>query len=273
MTALEHLTAVEFYLVVDSKVGVSAEELVALELVKHQEYLLQTVGGVVALAHIIGIGLEGTVAEGEGDVVAQHHHLVLGHQAEVALEPGHLLVGELAGLVVGTASVVDDIVDAHIVHVAAVEGVVGGSPCLFPLALEESLAVLVVVADDRERAHAGRAEHGAHLALQLLVVATIVLHVVAHAERIDGHIVGQRGEGLLDVGHGLVGETVYVALAHGVVVGALEIGAIGIGHLRVADDDELVAFLLALGHTGELEVITLHAVYYLPVEAGGIVGG
>ena len=47
-----------------------------------------------------------------------------------------------------------NVVEAHIVFVATVERIVGGSPALFPFPAVEGVAVLVVVAYDGEQAHA-----------------------------------------------------------------------------------------------------------------------
>ena len=237
MAVLEDVASVEVYLVVDSEVSMTAEELIAFELAQEVHQALKAVRGVVAIADAVGVRGLGAVTKGEGDVVVEHHELVLRHQAEVALEPGHLFVGQFARLVVGPATVVDDVVEADVVDVTAVERIVSGPPRLFPFLLVEGLAVLVMVADNREETHARRAEGCAHLPLELLVVAAIVLHVIAHADAIYGGTLGQVGYRLLDVGHRLLSEAFDIALAHGVVIRSLEVRAVSVGGLGVANND------------------------------------
>ena len=98
--------------------------------------------------------LVGRCAEGEWNVVVEHHLLVARCEGEVAAQPLHLPVGELARRPVGFALCKLHVVEAHIVFIATVERIVGGSPALFPFPAVEGVAVLVVVAYDGEQAHA-----------------------------------------------------------------------------------------------------------------------
>ena len=147
------------------------------------------------------------------------------------------------------------VVEAHIVLVATVKRVVGGTPGLFPFALVEVFSVLIVVADDREQPHARGTERLADLRLQRCVEAAIVLHVVAHAQSVDGHVGGQSFQSLTHVGHRLLGEAGHIGDLHWIVVRAGIVRTIGVGHLRVAEDEHGIAVLLARGQRFQPEVI------------------
>ena len=63
------------------------------------------------------------------------------------------------------------VVDADIMHIATVEGKIGRTEILLPLPAVERLAILVVIADDGEEAHLGRAQCLAYLSLQFGIMS------------------------------------------------------------------------------------------------------
>ena len=98
------------------------------------------------------------------------------------------------------------------------------------------------------------------------------MHVIAHAQTVDGHVLGPLLYGVAYVCHCLVGEACHIAFLDGVVVGACVERVHGVCDLRVANDDHLVEALLAVGQTLQAEVILLALSCYGQVEAGGVVG-
>ena len=150
VAVLQYVLAVYLDLIVHGKVRMAAEKFVALERFEQIHDAGDAGRGVMTVADGVRIAFLGAVAESKRDVVREHHQLALGNQTQVALQPGQLLIREFSGLPIGLPTVVDHVVETHIVHVAAVKRIVGGSPGLLPLLFEECLAVLVVVADDGE---------------------------------------------------------------------------------------------------------------------------
>ena len=71
------------------------------------------------------------------------------------------------------------VVDADIMHIATVERKIGRTEILLPLPAVECLSILIVIADHGEEAHLGRAQCLAYLTLQLGIIATVILYVVA----------------------------------------------------------------------------------------------
>ena len=128
-------------------------------------------------------------------------------------------------------------VETDIMHVTTVKAEVGRAKALFPLSDIQALAVLVVVAYHGEHRSSRRAQCLTYLSFQSRVIATVILHVVAHGYGIHGHGLRQGGYGLSHVGHCLVGETGKVTLLYRVIVGARVIRTKGIGYLWVSEDD------------------------------------
>ncbi len=86
-------------------------------------------------------------------MIAEDNFFVLRCQGEVLFQPLHLSFVQLSRRVIRLALGEETVVDAHIVLIATVEGIVGRSEALLPLVLIECLAILVVVADDGEKPH------------------------------------------------------------------------------------------------------------------------
>ena len=57
------------------------------------------------------------------------------------------------------------VVDADIMHIATIKGKIGRTEILLPLPAVECLSILVVIADDREKAHLRRTQCLAYLSL------------------------------------------------------------------------------------------------------------
>ena len=85
----------------------------------------------------------------------------------------------------------------------------------------------------------------AYLSLQVGIISSVILYVIAHAESIDRSPGRQTPDGLLDICHRLGGKSLYVALLDGVVGGRGIIRTVGIGNLRVADDNHLITDFLS----------------------------
>jgi hypothetical protein len=152
------------------------------------------------------------------------------------------------------------VVDADIMHIATIEGKIGRTEILLPLPAVECLSILVVITDYGEEAHLGRAQCLAYLTLQLGIITTVILYVVAHAESIDRSAGRKTLDGLLDVCHRLCGESFYIALLDGIIIRRSIVGAVGIGNLRVADDYHLITRLLAARQSPQGKVINLFLV-------------
>ena len=274
---LQHMMALEADFVVVGKVGMPAEQLVAAaELAEHGEQLREARRSVMAFLlgalQRMGAG-RGVGAEGEGDVVAEDYLLVFRCQLQVLSQPFHLLVDEFSGRMVSALVEELHVVKAYVVLVAAVEGVVRRSPVLLPFGKVFRPSVLVVVANHGEDSHFRRPEHVAHLPFEHRVVSAVVLHVVAHAQSVDGCSFGQRTDSAAYVHHGLRGEAVHVALLHGSVVGRVVIGVEGVCHLRVAYHNHLVFLLYPTLQRAQREVVAPFVFFYRQIEAGGVVGG
>ena len=164
------------------------------------------------------------------------------------------------------------VVDADIMHIATIEGKIGRTEILLPLPAVECLSILVVIADHGEEAHLGRAQCLAYLTLQLGIIATVILYVVAHAESIDRSTGRKTLDGLLDVCHRLCGESFYIALLDGIIIRRSIVGAVGIGNLRVADDYHLITRLLTARQSLQGKVINLFLVGNSLVKTSRAVG-
>ena len=120
------------------------------------------------------------------------------------------------------------VVDADVMHIATIEGKIGRTEILFPFAAVECLAILVVIADNREKTHLGRTQCLTYLTLQLGVVAAIILHIITHAESIDGSSGRKTPDGLFDICHRLGSKSLYIALLDGIIIRRSIIRAVGI---------------------------------------------
>ena len=96
---------------------------------------------------------ERRIAEGERDMIAEHHLHILWREGEILLQPAHLAFTQFARRIIRHAAVEEAVVDADIMHIATVEGKISRTEILFPFAAVERLAILVVIADDGEEAH------------------------------------------------------------------------------------------------------------------------
>ena len=166
----------------------------------------------------------------------------------------------------------ETVVDADIMHIATVEGKIGRTEILLPFPAVERLAILIVIADDGEEAHLRRAQCLAYLTLQFGVVTAIILYIIAHAEPVDRCSGRQRTDGLPDVRHRLGSESFYIALLNGIIIRRSIVRAVGIGNLRVADDNHLIVNLLAARQSGEGEVIGFLPLGYLLIEESRAIG-
>ena len=79
----------------------------------------------------------GGVAKGEWNVVAKYHLLIFGGEREVLFEPSHLRGVQFARRIIGLTLGEETVVDAYIVLVATVEGIVGRSEVFLPFAFVE----------------------------------------------------------------------------------------------------------------------------------------
>ena len=77
---------------------------------------------------------------------------------------------------------------------------------------------------------------------------------------------------MLDVCHRLCGESFYIALLDGIIIRRSIVRAVGIGNLRVADDNHLIVNLLAARQAGEGEVIGFLPLGNLLVEESRAIG-
>ena len=105
-------------------------------------------------SHIKRLGFCGrTVAECQRNVVAEDNLLILRCQSQVLPQPRHLLIGKLTRRIIGAVLGELHVIEAHIMLIATVERIVGRPPAILPFALIQGTAVLVMIADNGEKAH------------------------------------------------------------------------------------------------------------------------
>ena len=79
----------------------------------------------------------GGVAKCKWNVVAKYYLLIFWGEREVLFEPSHLRGVQFARRIIGLALGEETIVDAYIVLIATVEGIVGRSEVFLPFAFVE----------------------------------------------------------------------------------------------------------------------------------------
>ena len=164
------------------------------------------------------------------------------------------------------------VVDTDVMHIATIEGKIGRTEILFPFAEVDCLAILVVIADNREKAHLGRTQCLTYLTLQLGIVAAIILHIIAHAQSIYGSSCRKTLDGLPDICHRLGCESFYIAFLDRIIIRRSIVRAVGIGNLRVADDYHLIMRLLAARQSAQRKIIDFLLLGYSLVEISRAVG-
>lgn len=142
------------YLVVDGKMGVSAEKLIApferRDSFQHTSQHRRSIMAQLRLQVQRGGSFPRPVAEGQRNVIAKDHFLVVVGKLQVLLQPMELVCRELSRLPIGLPPIEMHIVEADIMDIAPVETIVGWSEALFPLAAIEVAPILVMIADDGE---------------------------------------------------------------------------------------------------------------------------